>query len=268
MNKPSGLGQLSRERLSKILRISKGIINVDLASKALDLPSSKASQFLSYWAQQGWLYRVKRGTYVSVPLESSTGEPAIEDPWIIAHEIFSPCYIGGWSAAEYWDLTEQIFQSVCVVTVKAKRIKDVSFGNSRFSVKSISPELFFGYKTVWRGQMKVNVSDPGRTIIDMLNDTKLGGGIRPVSDVLNKYMQSPHKNLNALFEYALRIKNKTVFKRLGYLMEKFHAEEREIIQQCHARISSGYSKLDPDLDADKLITRWKLWIPESWAGKG
>jgi predicted transcriptional regulator of viral defense system len=102
----------------------------------------------------------------------------------------------------------------------------------------------------------------------MLNDTKLGGGIRPVSDVLNNYMQSPHKNLNALFEYALRIKNKTVFKRLGYLMEKFHAEEREIIQQCHARISSGYSKLDPDLDADKLITRWKLWIPESWAGKG
>jgi len=66
----------------------------------------------------------------------------------------------------------------------------------------------------------------------------------------------------------MRIKNKTVLKRLGYLMEKFHTEEREFIQQCHARISTGYSKLDPNLDADKLITRWKLWVPESWTGEG
>jgi len=43
---------------------------------------------------------------VSVPLESRTADVPLEDPWLIAERLFAPCYIGGWSAAEYLDLTE------------------------------------------------------------------------------------------------------------------------------------------------------------------
>jgi len=32
----------------------------------------------------------------------------------------------------------------------------------------------FGLKSVWRGQVKVSVSDSTRTILDMLNDPRLG----------------------------------------------------------------------------------------------
>ena len=34
---------------------------------------------------------------------------SLEDPLVIAEKLFSPCYVGGWSAAEYWGITEQIF---------------------------------------------------------------------------------------------------------------------------------------------------------------
>lgn len=34
----------------------------------------------------------------------------------MAAKVFEPCYIGDWSAAECWDLTEQVFREVVVVT--------------------------------------------------------------------------------------------------------------------------------------------------------
>jgi predicted transcriptional regulator of viral defense system len=267
MKKLSGIGTISRNRLSKVLRASKGTITVELASQVINIPRSEASKILSEWSSQGWIYRVKRGTYISIPLESSDPEPAIEDPWIIAREVFNPCYIGGWSAAEYWDLTEQIFQSVCIITTRSKRSKSVKLGGVEFYIKSISSNLFSGYQLVWRGQIQVNVSDPSRMIIDMLDDLKLGGGIRPIYEILVNYMKSSHKDTARLFQYAQLIGNRTVFKRLGFLLERYYPDEVDMINQCLDQISSGYSKLDPDLDADNIITKWKLWVPKSWAGK-
>lgn len=267
MKKMLGLGKTARARLSKILRVSKGIITADLVSEELAISHSDAGKLLFGWARQGWLYRIKRGIYIPVPLESSNGEPAIEDPWIIANTVFNPCYIGGWSAAEYWDLTEQIFQSICVMTINEKRSKQVVLGNVEFYVKTISSEKLSGYKGVWRGQVKVNVSDPDRMMADMLDDLKLGGGIRPIYEIMVNYMKSSYKNLNLLIQYAEQIGNKSVFKRLGFLLENFFPAEVEAIKLCHERISSGYSKLDPGLDSDRIITRWKLWVPESWSGR-
>jgi|GEM_PF-6032200 len=41
-----------------------------------------------------------------------------DEPWAVAQKLFVPCYVGGWSAAEYWDFTEQIFNSTLVVLAK------------------------------------------------------------------------------------------------------------------------------------------------------
>ena len=264
MKKVSGLGTVSRERLSKIFRVSKDIITVGLVSKELSISQVEAGKLLSDWARHGWLYRIKRGIYIPVPIESSDGEPAIEDPWIIANALFIPCYIGGWSAAEYWDLTEQIYKSICVITTRNKRSKQFTCSNVEYYVKTISTANFFGYRGVWRGQVKVNVSEPGRMIVDMLDDLKLGGGIRPVYEIIVNYMKSTHKNLAQLLQYAEQIGNRSVFKRLGFLLEQYFPDEEEVIMLCLKQISSGYAKLDPDLDSDKIITRWKLWVPESW----
>ncbi len=260
----SGIGSVSRIKLSKVLRISKGVINVDHVSETLNISNNEAGKLLSYWAKQGWLYRIKRGIYIPVPLESSDGEPAIEDPWIIADAAFSPCYIGGWTAAGYWDLTEQLFKSTCVITSQNKRKKEVTLGSVDFYIKTISSIELSGYKGVWRGQVKVNVSDPSKTIADMLDDIKLGGGIRPIMDILANYMKSTHKDLNRLIRYSEQIGNKTAYKRLGFLLERQFPSESDTIKLCHKKISSGYSKLDPDLESDTIVTRWKLKVPTYW----
>jgi predicted transcriptional regulator of viral defense system len=51
-------------------------------------------------------------------------------------------------------------------------------------VRTVSQEALFGIKPVWRNTVKVNVSDPTQTILDMLDDRGLGGGLRLMVDVL------------------------------------------------------------------------------------
>ena len=59
--------------------------------------------------------------------------------------------------------------------------------------------------------------------------------------------------------------NGAVFKRLGFLLEKYAENEQGIIGQCKEKLTTGNAKLDPTLKTEKLITRWRLWVPERWA---
>ena len=80
-----------------------------------------ANKILLRLEKKEWLRRVSRGVYILVPLSSPQPDIAPEDPWAMALELFSPCYIGGFSAAEYWDLTEQVFNTIVVFTTSYQR---------------------------------------------------------------------------------------------------------------------------------------------------
>jgi predicted transcriptional regulator of viral defense system len=261
----TGIGKEDRKRLSELFRETKGTISVKDAAGILKVSSTDAAKMLSRWAKKGWLSRVRRGLYVRVPLESHTSDIPLEDPWIIADRLFSPCYIGGWSAAEYWDLTEQIFRTIVVLTTQKPRNRAPVIKGTSFLIRTISEKAIFGTKSVWRGQVKVSVSDPSRTVLDMLIDPKLGGGIRSTTDMFLNYLKSENRNIELLIEYAKRLNNGAVFKRLGFLLERYVPDQKGAINECRSLLTKGYVKLDKALKAERLITRWRLWVPESWA---
>jgi predicted transcriptional regulator of viral defense system len=265
MEKITGLGTIDRERLTALIRGTKGTVSVAEAADILKVNSIDAAKMLARWAKKGWLSRVRRGIYVPIPLESTTTDVPLEDPWLIAERLFSPCYIGGWSAAEYWDLTEQIFRTIAVMTVQKPRNRTPNIRGTNFLLRTVSEKTMFGLKSVWRGQVKVSVSDVTRTILDMLSDPGLGGGIRSTADMFKNYLKSENKNLDVLIDYSMRLGNGAVFKRLGFLLERFSPDEKTIIEKCKSQLTKGNIKLDPKLVADKLVTRWKLWIPKNWA---
>lgn len=264
----SGLGKESRNRLAKVVRATKGTFSVGQVAEILQLPAEKAAKVLSRWMQQGWVSRVRRGLYVPVPLEALSTDIVLEDPWIVAERIFSPCYIGGWSAAEYWELTEQIFRTIVVMTTLKPRNRKPVMKGSSFLVRTIPQKAFFGMSAVWRGRIKVNVSDPTRTVLDMLNDPTLGGGLRPVADVFRNYLNSKNKDISLLIRYADNLGNGAVFKRLGFLALRFAPVEEDLISACRSRLTKGNVKIDPAMPADRLITAWRLWVPAGWAKDG
>ena len=258
----SGLGKLSRERLGALIRQGEPVITPTFTAKSLSIPRRQASHLLARWARAGWLARVKRGAYVPVPLQASASNSILEDPWIVATSLFEPCYVGGWSAAEHWGLTEQLFRSVCIVTAARPRNLKPELRGTRFSVSTTTTENFFGLKYIWRGRTRVQVSDPARTLVDMLNSPRLGGGIRSVADMLNTFLDEYERAARDLILYAERLGNGTVFKRLGFLLDGNRAEE--IVSECRQRLTAGYSQLDPELPGKQLVTTWRLWVPRGW----
>jgi predicted transcriptional regulator of viral defense system len=64
--------------------------------------------------------------------------------------------------------------------------------------------------------------------------------------------------------YADRLGNGAVFKRLGFVLERVAPAEKETIDACRGRLTKGNAKLDPSLPAKRLVTAWRLWVPENW----
>jgi predicted transcriptional regulator of viral defense system len=177
--------------------------------------------------------------------------------------MFAPCYIGGWSAAEHWGLTEQIFRSVCVMTLKRPYDRQPVLRKVRFDLHTVSQSQLIGLKTVWRGGTRVQVSDPARTLVDMLTSPGLDGGIRHVAEMLTALLREQRKEAPKLLLYAEKLGVGAVYKRLGYLLQRDHADSVELIATCRQRMTAGYANLDPALPADRLVTAWRLWVPDS-----
>lgn len=263
--KPAGLSATSREQLSTLLRHSPSVLTAGDAASALGMTRNAAARRLAAWSRAGWLARVRRGAYVPVPIESASTDVALEDPWAVATAMFVPCYIGGWSAAEHWGLTEQIFRSLCVMTTTRPRNRKPVLRKARFELHTVPSSNFVGLKTVWRGGTRVQVSDPARTLIDMLADPALAGGIRHLVEMLGSLLHDQPKEAAKLGGYAGKLGVGSVYKRLGFLLQRDHPDQVLLIELCRQNLSAGYAKLDPALPADRLATAWRVWVPATEA---
>lgn len=253
-----------RLQLQKVLAAAGDVIKIDDVSRALAVPRLEAAKRLARWREQGWLNRVGAGSYVPGTIDTLGSERVLDDPWVLVPALFEPAYVGGRTAAEHWDLTEQIFKDIVVVTGQAIRVRQQSRQGFQFTLKHLKPEKIFGTKPVWRHHSKVLVSDVHRTIIDLLDDPGIGGGIQHVSDCLRAYLKRSDRSDQTLVEYGEQLGNGAVFKRLGFLADRLNAG-LSLAEQCRARLTTGNAKLDPALESQRLISKWRLFIPTSWA---
>ena len=259
---PSGISGRNRRLLTTLHRSVAGPFSVEEAASALLLSIPRTHRLLAYLADRGWLLRLRRGLYSLVPLEASHARDWVEDPWVVASKLYgSSSYIGGWSACEHWDLTEQLFTETVVITTRRLRSAKDEVQGFSFRVKRTKPDMIFGVRTVWRGRTRVNVSDPSRTVADLVSDPSLGGGIRHVADVVETYFESEHLDEDLLVGYVDRLGNRTAFKRLGYLTETLDVGSPAFLQCCRDGISSGTSLLDPSLPGrGSYLRRWNLRV--------
>ena len=259
---PKGISERNRKHLTSLYRGTTGPFSVEEAATALSFTTTRTQRFLAYLADRGWLVRVCRGLYAPIPLDAISPSEWREDPWVIAAKLFGPdYYIGGWTACEHWSLTEQIFLETVVVTTRKMRSKETMVQGFPFRIKRAPEKRMFGTKPVWRDQTRVNVSDPSRTLVDILDDPSLGGGIRHVVDIMGTYFREERRDDELLAAYVRRADNRVVFKRLGYLLEAMEVRAPALLQECEEGVSSGVSQLDPSLPNEGPVAwRWNLRV--------
>jgi len=156
-------------------------------------------------------------------------------------------YVGSYSAAIYWNLLHES-------DFTAQFLKD-------------SPVLIpfskrnFGLINIEKDGTQIVISNPTRTLIDLLAKPKLVTNIYLVEKALINYINSKHKNFDLMFNYASTFPSGAFYKRLGFLLERNYPFESELINHCLNNISRGYSYLDAKVLSDKIILKWNLWIP-------
>jgi predicted transcriptional regulator of viral defense system len=259
MNELAGISEKNRRYITLLHRQTNGIVTVKDAAPLLGLGPKETAKIFSALSYQGWVRRIRRGLYLLIPLEATSPEDWQADPWVVAEHAFNPAYIAGWSACEHWRFTEQIFLDIAVFTSSRIRERRIKIDKTDYVLKKISNDLFFGTQSIWRNHTRISMSDPTRTVVDILDDPKWGGGMRHVAQILNSYLNSGHYDGDRVRDYIIRIGNSSSAKRLGYLLQTSHAEKNDLLESLAPLITKGYVLLDPTIPSrGPYISKWNV----------
>lgn len=264
----------SRAVKDELASLSRGsspsLVTAAGAAVAWGVTRPVATRRLAALTKSGWLRRIKRGTYEILPIEAASSvSGSYEDPWVLASRLFQPCYIGGWSAAEHWGLTEQLFRETFVVSAASVRQKRSTLAGLAFRVARVTQDRAVGDAVVWRQRAKVACSSRERTLVDGANNPSWVGGIRHFAEMLQRYVEDPSREVDRLPEVLKSFTRGSGAKRLGFIAEVLAREERgdrytqlrSISEVASQFLKSGVVRLDPALRSRGwMSTRWGLWV--------
>ncbi len=78
---------------------------------------------------------------------------------------------------------------------------------------------------------------------------------------MNNYFRSESRNDELIAAYIKQMGNRTIYKRLGYIIERLKIDAPQLYFISKNNISRGYSILDPDIKSKgKILRRWNLRV--------
>ena len=257
----NGLRGEALELLLKLSGAGKTIFTVQEAQALTDLPPDHLNTLLYRLAQKQWLKRLERGTYLIVPLEAGLDREWSADPFLVASYLADPCAIGYWSALSHWNLTEQLPRAVYVQTTDRKHQREKHVLSFHFIFVTLSEHRFFGFRPQWFDGHRVQVTDVEKTLVDCLDRTDLCGGVVEAAKGVRIAWQEGRLESDKLISYALRMGNRAVIKRFGFIVETLGLATPQETEPWRAQLSRGYSPLDPQLPREgRYDSRWQVLV--------
>ena len=236
------------EMLNKLAR--KKIFTIDEATKITGLDKNTLKVLLSRLEKRGWVERIEKGKYIIIPLGAEKGEYTLHE-FIIGSLLVKPSAIAYWSALNYHGFTEQIPNTVFVQTTARKKRQDLRIFGVRYKIIRIKPEKFFGIEKIWIEEFQVPITDREKTVIDCLDKPRYCGGIIEVAKAFREELDT-----EKLREYALRMDNSAIIRRLGYLCDYF-----EVSIDLPKPKTRNYILLDPTMPGEGHVdSKWRVMV--------
>ena len=186
---PAGISSRGRADLAAVLGRGQRFLNTRDVVTALGIDSQAATRRLSRWAAEGWLRRVRRDLYIPVPVDATNPAAWSEEVLVVATAVWPESYFTGWTSANYWSLSDQLFRTTVVKTAGRVRSSSVRILDHEYLVTHVTPDaLAWGVKSEWCDEVRLRIADPARTVIDILDAPRLGGGIRHGAEILSAYL--------------------------------------------------------------------------------
>jgi len=208
---------------------------------------------LSRLEKKGWIERIEKGKYIVIPLGAEKGKYTIHE-FVLGSYLVEPCVISYWSALNYYGFTEQIPRTVFIQTTSRKKHQEVTIFGIPYKIIRVKEEKIFGIEKSWFEETQINLTNREKTIIDCLDKPQYAGGLIEVA----KALRTEEYDKKILVDYAKKIKNTGVIRRLGYICEFLQIPIN--LKRIKTR---NYLKLDPILPkSNKLNAKWNLIVNE------
>lgn len=137
-------------------------------------------------------------------------EDIAQNPNAFVNVLFDEAYVGGWSAAEYWDLISDLSHDITVITSTPQDNKDFSYG-IRYRTVLVDKNMMFG---IVHDSGGFDISDLHKTVVDMVILSENRKADTVLFDVLNEYERHKNKNYIILFDYMKKSGHMGAFRFL------------------------------------------------------
>ncbi|MEW6002148.1 MAG: type IV toxin-antitoxin system AbiEi family antitoxin [Nitrospirota bacterium] len=243
--------------ITELTRSKKMVFSLPEATKILGANNKQVKKLLHDLVNQGWLNRVEKGKYFLIPLSVDATKPYTQNQFLIASNLVYPYYVGLWSMLHYYGYTEQLINTIFIISPKRK--KDFTLSGVNYKFVKTSARKMFGLTKIEIDGMAVQVSDKEKTILDCLDHPEYCGGITEV--VKGIWIAREELDFDRILNYVRKLGNSAVAKRLGYLLETLGIDKKISTENLKKIIKKGFSPLDPLLPKKgRYNTPWNLLV--------
>ena len=209
-------------------------------AKSMGLKTTSVSYLLRTLSSQKLIRPIYKGNYV-IEDNILTGSPLHK--FEIAMHLAKEGAIGCWSAMSYHSLSDQVLSKVYVLAPymneKKRSLYQYKIDGYDYLLIQIQKEHFWGIERQFVGEVKINITDLERTLIDGLMRPNYCGGFR---EVLNAFAIAKNRiDIDKIIDYGSRC-SIAVQKRLGWVLSHLSIEniaERMVIPE-----TKYFDKLD------------------------
>jgi len=220
----SGLGPKEAEFVARLTYEKKTIFSAADITGFLPSGFKYRNQLVYTLKQKRILTPIKRGFYAFTPLEAIPTGLRVNE--LLIPPLFFPrenYYIGYSTMFNYYEFTDQLFQTVYVLNTSLFQERTICGASFRFL--KVSKDRMYGIETIRVDDTDVQVSSRERTLVDLIYFNRPVGGVERAVEILAKVVREKGCDIGKLVEHASLFPNTTVRKRIGVVLEYLGIEE-------------------------------------------
>lgn len=253
------LGPREAEFLATVAAEGSSIFSLDRARRFWG-SDQYTRNVLSGLERKGWLHRLERGSYLLVPLEAGVERMWSADPIAVGSFLVPDGGAAYWTAMRYRGWTTQLPQEYLFISPRRRSKTRATILGVRYRFVTVQPTRLFGITEEAHGDLVFRVTDPERTVVDMLDRTDLSGGVPEIAEALARAWAG--LDLDRLASYVTRFGSGTVPKRLGFLAEELRLPGVEgWLERWRSLRGAGFTRLERGGGAaGRFSRRWGLRV--------
>jgi len=221
--------------------------------RASGMQKGSAADLLGRFEKNGLVERFGKAKYMIIPLSSEKGKFTLHE-FVIGSFLADPYCVGYWSALNFHGLTEQIPTTVFIQTTSRKKKQKQEVFGVNYQFVRLKQKKFMGITERWFDRYRVKITDPEKTIVDCLDKPQYCGGVIEVAKALNAEKARQKVDTVKMVDYAGKLGNSGVTRRLGYLCQMI-----EVDIDIPRPQTRNYLYLDPTMPKEgERIAKWRL----------